>query len=238
MDKLCDTLFLTRGAKTTLKLLAIDTATEACSAALLVDDEIEEEFEIAPRRHAELILPMVNSLLGIAELGLTDLDALAFGRGPGAFTGLRIAAGVIQGLAFAAGLPVIPVSTLAALALNCEHESERRLCAIDARMGEIYWCTYAMDADGMPVATGVEQVSAPDSVSIPDDGRYFGLGTGWGSYADVLREALGAGCAGYDGNRYPRARDILVLARAEYESGRSLTAEDAVPVYLRDQVTK
>jgi tRNA threonylcarbamoyladenosine biosynthesis protein TsaB len=221
-----------------MKLLAIDTATEACSAALLVDDAIDEEFEIAPRRHAELILPMVNTLLLRAGLRLTDLDALAFGRGPGAFTGLRIAAGVTQGLAFAAGLAIIPVSTLAALALNGDQETERLLCAIDARMGEVYWCTYAMDAEGMPAATGAEQVSAPDSVSIPDDGRYFGIGTGWKSYADVLRKVLGAGYAGCDGDRYPRARDILALARVEYAAGRSLAAEEAIPVYLRDRVTK
>jgi tRNA threonylcarbamoyladenosine biosynthesis protein TsaB len=176
-----------------MKLLAIDTATEACSAALLVGEAIEEEYEIAPRRHAELILPMVNSLLLRADLALSDLDALAFGRGPGAFTGLRIAAGVTQGLAFASGLPIIPVSTLAALALNSDHDSGHRLCAIDARMGEIYWCTYAMDAGGMPVATGTEQVSTPESVTVPDEGRYFGVGTGWRSYVDVLRKILGAG---------------------------------------------
>jgi tRNA threonylcarbamoyladenosine biosynthesis protein TsaB len=221
-----------------MKLLAIDTATEACSAALLVGDAIEEEFEIAPRRHAELILPMVDSLLLRADLALSDLDALAFGRGPGAFTGLRIAAGVTQGLAFAAGLPVIPVSTLAALALNSDHESEHRLCAIDARMGEIYWCSYTMDAGGMPVATGSERVSAPGSVTVTDDGRYFGVGTGWKSYKDILREILGASYAGCDGDRYPRAHDILVLARAEFEAGRSLPAGEAIPVYLRDRVTK
>lgn len=217
--------------------MAIDTATEACSAALLSGDKMVEEYELAPRRHAELILPMVDRLLARAELGLSELDALAFGRGPGAFTGLRIAAGVAQGLAFAAGLPVIPVSTLAALALS-GGEAPGRLCAIDARMGEVYWCTYAMDAGGMPVATSAERVSPPQAVSVPDGNGYFGVGSGWRSYADVLRERLGARYAGSNGDVYPRARDILVLARADYESGRALTPEEGIPVYLRDRVTK
>ena len=220
-----------------MKLLAIDTATEACSAALLYDQELIEEFEIAPRRHAELILPMVDRLLARAALQLADLDALAFGRGPGAFTGVRIAAGVAQGLAFAADLPIVPVSTLAALAVNHDGDAARLLCAIDARMGEIYWCPFAVDAAGTVAAAGPERVSAPGDVSVPGSGTCFGLGSGWGRYAEILREGLGDEYAGHAGDCYPRARKIAAIARAEFAAGRTLPAEQAVPVYLRDRVT-
>jgi len=221
-----------------LKLLAIDTATEACSAALLHGEDLVEEFEIAPRRHAELILPMVDRLLAQAALQLADLDALAFGRGPGAFTGVRIAAGVAQGLAFAADLPVVPVSTLAALAAGDDSGAARLLCAIDARMGEIYWCPFAVVAAGTPVPAGPERVSAPGVVSVPGSGDCRGLGSGWGRYPKILRERLGDEYAGHDGDCYPRARHIARLARREYAAGRTVPAEQAVPVYLRDQVTQ
>ena len=216
--------------------MAIDTATEACSAALISGGEIIEEYELAPRRHAELILPMVDRLLARTGLGLTDMDALAFGRGPGAFTGLRIAAGVAQGLAFAAGLPVIPVSTLAALALS-GNDVPGRLCAIDARMGEIYWCAYTLDADGLPAAASPERVSGPGDVTIPGAGPWFGLGSGWASYADILKAGLGDAYAGHRGDCYPRAQHIAAIARREFEAGRALPPEQAVPVYLRDRVT-
>ncbi|MEJ2762366.1 MAG: tRNA (adenosine(37)-N6)-threonylcarbamoyltransferase complex dimerization subunit type 1 TsaB, partial [Gammaproteobacteria bacterium] len=219
-----------------MKLLAIDTATEACSAALLSGGDMVEEYELAPKRHAELILPMVDRLLARAGLGLSDLDALAFGRGPGAFTGLRIATGVAQGLAFAAGLPVIPVSTLAALALS-GGEAPGRLCAIDARMGEIYWCTYTLNADGLPSAAAPERVSGPGEVSVSGPGPWFGLGSGWASYADRLKAGLGDAYAGHRGDCYPRARHIAAIARREFEAGRSLPPEQAIPVYLRDRVT-
>lgn len=220
-----------------MKLLAIDTATEACSAALISGTGIIEEFEIAPRRHAELILPMVDRLLARTGLGLTDLDALAFGRGPGAFTGIRIAAGVIQGLAFAADLPVIPVSNLAALALNADQETMRLLCAIDARMGEIYWCTYTLGEDGLPAATASEQVSRPEAVTVPDAGPWFGLGSGWETYAGTLRERLGNAYAGHRGDCYPGARAVAAIARREYQAGRTVPPEAGIPVYLRDRVT-
>ena len=218
-------------------LLAIDTATEACSAALLAHGSVSECYELAPRRHAGLILSMVDSLLQQAGVTLSALDALAFGRGPGAFTGLRIAAGVAQGLAFAAGLPLIPVSTLAALALQGPEQARHRLCALDARMGEVYWCAFVLDADGLPQALGREQVSSPQAVGVADGATYYGLGSGWASYADTLRASLGPACEGYDGDCYPRARDMLRLARADYLAGRTRPPESAAPVYLRDRVT-
>lgn len=219
-----------------MKLLAIDTATEACSAALLCGDEIRERYELAPRRHAELILPMVDELLADAGLRLADLDALAFGRGPGAFTGVRIATGVAQGLAFGADLPVVPVSTLAALARGAAGYGPRLLCAIDARMGEVYWCPYLIE-NGTPVAAGDEAVGGPESVAVSGEEVYFGIGSGWRAHGEQLQERFGDRIAGYEGEHYPRARDMLPLARRGLESGNSVTAAELAPVYLRDRVT-
>jgi len=127
-----------------MKILAVDTATQACSAALFIDGETTAEFRLAPREHTQLILPMVESLLQQAAIKIADLDALAFGRGPGSFTGVRIATGIVQGLAFAHNLPVLAISTLASIAqlAGDEHQHNNVLAGIDARMGEIYWGCY------------------------------------------------------------------------------------------------
>jgi len=151
-----------------MKLLALDTATDACSAAVWVDGVVHERYELAPRRHAALILPMIEAVL--AEVGLrpAQLDAVAFGRGPGAFTGVRIAVGIAQGIAFAADLPVVPVSTLAAVALGVGRETgyARLAVALDARMSEVYWGTYAVTADDAELL-GEERVCAPAAVTAP-----------------------------------------------------------------------
>ena len=170
-----------------MKILALDTATEACSAALLSGGSVYERHEIAPRRHAELILPMVDGVLAEAGLGLNDVDAIAFGRGPGAFTGIRIAAGVTQGLALGAGLPVIPVSSLATLAQGVINQSATLLPAIDARMGEIYWAAYDAAQDGLVRLVTEEQVAPPDAVQIPAGKQIFGVGSGWDTYRATLR---------------------------------------------------
>ena len=149
-----------------MKLLAIDTATEACSAALYIDGNILEKYEVAPRQHAELILPMIDALLAEAELELASLDGLAFGRGPGAFTGVRIATGIVQGLAFASDLPVVPVSTLAAMAQGAANQSNTILSAIDARMGEIYWAIFTVGDDGLVKPQSDEQVTKPEVLNI------------------------------------------------------------------------
>ena len=171
-----------------MKLLAIETATEACSAALYLDGEVHPRFVLAPQRHAELILDMMDGLLAAAGIGLRDLNALAFGRGPGSFTGVRIAAGVIQGVAFGADLPVVPVSTLAALAQGAVRQTghERILAGVDARMGEVYWGVYQADADGIVVLQGKEMVGPVDVLSVPPRGTWFGCGSAWGHYAELL----------------------------------------------------
>ncbi len=221
-----------------MKLLALDTATEACSAALLSGDTVYERHDIAPRRHAELILPMVDGVLTEAGLGLNDLDAIAFGRGPGAFTGVRIAAGVTQGLALGAGLPVIPVSSLAALAQPALGKAAVVLPAIDARMGEVYWAAYESDQDGLATALAGEKVASPDAVRVPSTGQIFGIGSGWGTYRERLERILEGRIGGIDPDRFPLAKDMLPLAVREYNAGRCVSAEQALPVYLRDNVVK
>ena len=170
------------------RILAIETATEACSVALLLEDEVQERFEIAPRQHAALLLPFVESLLASAAIGLDRLDAIAFGCGPGSFTGLRIAAGMTQGLAFGANLPVVPVSTLAALAQGTvvQHGVRAVLAALDARMKEVYWGAFRCDDTGLVEPLGGEAVSVPQRVRVPAADHWVGAGSGWDSYADVL----------------------------------------------------
>jgi tRNA threonylcarbamoyladenosine biosynthesis protein TsaB len=223
-----------------LKLLAIDTSTEACSAALAIDNAVTNtRFELAPQRHAELILPMVDQLLREADLRVDELDGLAFGQGPGTFTGVRIAAGIIQGIALGAELPIVPVSSLAALAqgLFSERGQARVLAAIDARIGEIYWGAYQVDERGILMAVQSQCVGKPDTVPVPVAGRWFGAGTGWDSYGPILRERLGDRLLGIEPQRYPHAREVAVLGIEAFKAGHGVVqAEYALPTYLRNQV--
>jgi len=219
-----------------MNLLAIETATEACSVALRAGNRVLARHEVAPRKHAELVLPMVDGLLKEAGLQLADVDAIAFGRGPGAFTGVRIAAGVAQGLAFGAQKPVIPISTLAALAQGATADSGSIAVAIDARMGEIYWGLFTVGADGLVTAVGEECVCKADSLEVPKGKDWYGIGTGWGTYGDMLRNRFGERLKGAAGDRLPHARDVLSLAVREFDAGRAVQAEDALPVYLRHPV--
>ena len=181
---------------------------------------------------------MVDGVLAEAGLGLNDLDAIAFGRGPGAFTGVRIAAGVTQGLALGARLPVIPLSSLATLAQGAIAQPATLLPAIDARMGEVYWAVYAAAQDGLASLVSGEQVTSPDAVRVPDEGRIFGVGSGWGTYRSGLESVLDGQITGIDPERFPLARDMLPLAAREYRAGRCVGAHQALPVYLRDNVVK
>ena len=220
-----------------LKLLAIETATEACSAAISLNGEISVRYEFAPRQHAELILPLVEQLLAEAEIKLANLDALAFGRGPGAFTGVRLATGVIQGLAFAADLPVIPVSTLAALAQGAITKSQTLMSAIDARMGEIYWGLYKTNQHNIVMPVGEEQISKPELIHTPDGGQWYGIGSGWQTYHEILQDKLKSQLIGFSGERYPHAKDIITLAIKDFNDGKAVSADAALPVYLRNKVT-
>lgn len=217
-----------------MRILALETATEACSAALYLDGEVQERFELAPRRHAELILTMVEELLARAGLALKELDALAFGRGPGAFTSLRIAAGVVQGLALGAGLPVVPVSTLAALALEvfAESQADYALVALDARMGEVYWGVYRRDGQ----AVGEETLVPPDQVPVPPKAPGIGIGSGWKVHGEALCRRVGDPLLGVWPERLPRASAVARLATEMFAKGKAVAPEQALPVYLRDRV--
>ncbi len=221
-----------------MKLLAIETASEACSAALYLDGALSERYALAPREHARLILPMVDELLREADLSPGALDAVAFGRGPGAFTGLRIAAGVAQGIAFGAELPVVAVSSLAALAqgLYRERGAARVLAAIDARIGEIYWGSYEADAAGLMVLRGKELLISPGEIALPDGGDWYGAGSAWKIHDDILRTSLSGQLLEIDAERNPRAYDVAALGVAAYRRGETMRAELAAPVYLRDEV--
>ena len=221
-----------------MKILAIDTATEACSAALSIDNEIIDRYKVAPRQHAELILPMVDELLAESGYKLTDLDTLAFGRGPGAFTGVRIATGVIQGLAFSAELPVVPISTLAAMAQGAISKSNKLISAIDARMSEIYWCYYESGDDNVVAMVGTEQITKPEDIELPETESWFGIGTGWQTYHETLTTQFSSKLIGYEGERYPNSRDIITLAIKDFNEGKAVSAEEALPIYLRNKVTR
>ncbi len=221
-----------------MKLLAIEASTIACSAALRVGGEVRERFELAPQRHAELLLPMIGALLAEAGLTPAHLDGVAFGRGPGAFTGLRIAAGVAQGIAFGADLPVAPVSTLAALAQGAMDRSRRVLAVMDARMSEVYWAVYEAGDDGHARLLGEERVCPPVDAPLPAGDGWFGAGDGFGAIGDELRRRLGGALAGYDAARWPRAREVAQLGQAVIARGEGVAPEQALPVYLRDRVAR
>jgi tRNA threonylcarbamoyladenosine biosynthesis protein TsaB len=220
-------------------ILAIETATEACSAALFHDGAILERCRLAPREHHRLILGMLDSLLAESGFGLGRVDALAFGRGPGSFTGVRIAAGVVQGIAFAADLPVAPVSTLAALADEAFGET-RVECAfpcLDARMQEVYFALYRRDAEGYPELLGEEGVLPPEK-AVFLCGPGVGIGSGWARYGECLRGLAGNRLATVLADRFPRAQAVARLGARLQELGRSVPAEQALPVYLREDVAK
>ncbi|MFO1435901.1 MAG: tRNA (adenosine(37)-N6)-threonylcarbamoyltransferase complex dimerization subunit type 1 TsaB [Gammaproteobacteria bacterium] len=220
-----------------MRLLAIETATEACSAAVYRDGQVYTRFELAPQRHAELILPMCEAVLAEAGFTLHELDALAFGRGPGAFTGVRIAVGVVQGIALGTGLKVIPISSLAALAQGAvrEYSATHVLAAIDARMSEVYTACYVAKS-GVATATSAEQVCSAPLISVPNDQTHIGVGTGFNAHAEQIRTRLGARIGDVYPDCYPQAQDVLTLALTAHARGEAVEAEYALPVYLRDRV--
>jgi tRNA threonylcarbamoyladenosine biosynthesis protein TsaB len=247
-----------------MKLLAIDSATEACSAAVWIDGAVLARYEVIGRGHAERLLPMVDELLAESGLRLQQLDALAFGRGPGAFTGIRIGVGLAQGLAFGADLPLVPVSSLAALARLAldtyaveagpprgEERAvaglragdaiigaagPRALVCLDARMNEVYWAEACGRPDGgvelvaerLGTAASVELSAAAAALPL------IGAGHGWAAHP-AMRESFPQLVACWP-ELLPRAHEIAALAALEVAAGRTVSAEDAAPVYLRDDV--
>ncbi len=222
-----------------MKILALDTSSPACTVALAVGEAVEERFETTPRGHGQRVLAMVESLLAEAGLAVGQLDGIVFGRGPGAFTGVRIATSVVQGLAWSADLPVVPVSSLAALAQGAlrERGEEAVAAAFDARMGELYWGLYRCQ-DGVMVEAEPECVAPADRVPVPKKGRWFGTGSGWGAAGEVLAGRFGETLGGVECERLPRARDLVTLGRGPLQRGETVVAAEAQPVYLRNEVAK
>jgi len=216
-----------------MKILALETASEACSVALWIDGEIQERYELADRRHTQLLLPMVDTLMAEAELSISALDCIAFGQGPGSFTGLRIACSVAQGLAFGADLPIAPVSSLAALAQGVwrQQQAEHVLAAFDARMGELYYGQYSL-ADGLMELSGAEQLATAADLALPAQGQWTGAGEGWATYAEPLTQRMSGHLVGVIPEARPAAQDVAVLAT----EAPQVAAEQALPVYLRNQV--
>ena len=216
-----------------MKLLAIETATEACSVALLIDGEVRERFEIAPRRHTDLVLPWADELLAEAGLARTQLDAIAVGRGPGAFTGVRLAVALAQGMALALDRPVLPVSTLAALAWPARGASSV-LAAIDARMGEVYLGWFRAEGEGLH-AIGPEWMAAPAQVDV-DAAALIGVGTGFAAAEGALAEALLSKLVACDPTALPHAADLARIAALDFAAGRAIAPDALEPAYLRDKV--
>jgi len=219
------------------KILIIDTSTEACSVALLNNGTVESRFDVTPQSHTKMVLPMVDSLLTEANIKVGELDAIAWGRGPGSFTGVRIGTGIMQGLALGADKPVIALSTLATMAQQAidEEGATHVLAGIDARMGEVYWAVYH-NVDGLAVLEGEEIVASPEKLQQLTFGeqQYVGVGTAWQTYPQlgelanirVLRDIL-----------YPQAKAMTALVKDAWKNGRVLDVLDAKPVYVRDTVT-
>ncbi len=221
-----------------MNLLALETSSPVGSIALLHGDDVLERFIATPREQTDLVLPFVDDVLDAAGITLRDLDAIAFGRGPGSFTGLRIAAAVTQGLALASGVPVVAVSSLEALAQRAWRELgiDDALVCVDARMREVYVARYVVER-GRALLRGEERLCPPEALVAPggvDGDGWAGVGSGFAAYADVLAP-LASRALRVVPDLVPSARDLLVAAAADVAAGRVLAPEEALPVYLRDE---
>ncbi len=218
-----------------MKILALDTSSQACSTAMWIDGAVIEHFELLERGHSKRILPMIEAVLAEAGLVLRQCDALAFGRGPGSFTGIRIGVGAAQGLAYGADLPTVPVSSLAALAYG--QPARRVLAAFDARIGQIYWGAFARGPRGDSIVVRGEAVSEPESVSVDGEG-WVGAGSGFDRYAERLGARLRTRLTGWSPRQVPHARDVAALGARDFANGLSVPASGAVPEYVRDRVAR
>jgi tRNA threonylcarbamoyladenosine biosynthesis protein TsaB len=221
-----------------LKLLAIDASTASCSAALYIDGATTQRLCTQPNQHTERLLPMMHELLSEAGLSPRALDACAFGAGPGSFTGVRIACGAAQGLAYGANLPIVPVGTL--LALAAAAGTDKVVAVLDARMGEIYHAAYVRQAAG-PATPAWHCVSPPRvcaaalAPALAGQG-WFGAGSGFASFGEELGARYAGALVGVDATLEPRAAQIALLAAAAYARGEYVAPELAAPIYLRDKV--
>tara|TARA_B100002003_G_scaffold192832_1_gene182208 strand:+ start:1909 stop:2586 length:678 start_codon:yes stop_codon:yes gene_type:complete len=218
-----------------MNILTIDTATEACSVALQFNQTLYTRYEVCPQQHSQKILPMVDAVMKEAGAALSALDGLGFGRGPGSFTGVRIATGIIQGLALGSQLPVAGVSTLAAMAQQVINTRDVKdvAVAIDARMGEVYFGHY-QNQQGIATLVGQEQVASPETVTEQIDVTSMAVaGTGWQAYP-VLTALLNDQSVNVS---YPYARFMLPLAEQTLSTGQGMAVDAITPEYLRNTVT-
>ncbi|QDE31006.1 MULTISPECIES: tRNA (adenosine(37)-N6)-threonylcarbamoyltransferase complex dimerization subunit type 1 TsaB [Shewanella] len=221
-----------------LTILALDTCTETCSVALTINGDVYARIEDAPREHSQRLLPMVDDVLAEAKVTLVDIDMIAYGRGPGSFTGIRICTSMTQGLALGLDLPVIGISTLTAMAQMAvsQHGASQVLCCIDARMNEVYWAQY-IAKDGIAILVGEEHVTTPEMVTLVLDSQQniAACGTGFDVYPQLL--TLAPSISRCFEATYPDAKSMLVLAQLGYQQGLHTTVDELAPVYLRDTVT-
>ncbi|MDD8058153.1 tRNA (adenosine(37)-N6)-threonylcarbamoyltransferase complex dimerization subunit type 1 TsaB [Shewanella metallivivens] len=221
-----------------LTILALDTCTETCSAALTANGKVFAQIADAPREHSQRLLPMVDDVLAQAQVTLADIDLIAYGRGPGSFTGIRICTSMTQGLALGLDLPVIGISTLAAMAQAAitEMGANQVLCCIDARMNEVYWGQYIAQ-DGMATLVGEEHVGSPESIELLLDPsqNIHACGTGFDAYPQLL--TLSPQTVPCTESCYPDAKYMLVLAQRGHQLGLHTSVDELAPVYLRDTVT-
>ncbi|HVE44111.1 MAG TPA: tRNA (adenosine(37)-N6)-threonylcarbamoyltransferase complex dimerization subunit type 1 TsaB [Gammaproteobacteria bacterium] len=221
-----------------MKLLLLDTSTSACTVALLKGEAVHLQHHVAPMQHAKLILPMIDALLKESHLTCADLDAVAYGVGPGSFTGTRIANSTAQGIGFACQLPIVPLSSLACLAQTAvkKHGWQKLLVAVDARMNQIYWAKYVRSETGEVSLVGEEQLSLPSKVTVPADGDWYAVGDAWEKYASVLETRLGFRPVEIGATLLPEADACIGLARAKFEQGGWIQAAEATPNYLVSQI--
>lgn len=219
-----------------MNILALDTSSKACSIAVAFEDKIYSRHILAPMQQAQTILPLLDELLKSAELTLKDINGIAFGRGPGSFTGLRIAVSVAQGLGYALNIPLISISSLATIAQSAflEKKWKNMLVATDARLNEVYAGAYQINSKGLAELIETEKVISPKQLKVPDENssKWFGVGDGWVTYSSQICCQV----IEIHGNCDPDARAMLMLAREKWQSGDVISAEKALPVYLRDEV--
>ena len=221
-----------------MNILAFDTSSSACSIALLVHTKVTAVHEIAPMQQAKTILPLIEDLLKNAKLSLEQLNAIAFGCGPGSFTGMRIASCVAQGLGFAAQRPLMPISSLAILAQTAYQQKgwKKIMVAVDARMNQIYWAQYqiaSLDAKTVTLI-GEELICAPNEVTLPEGEDWYGVGDGWALLTDALIKKSSSRPIEINLKILPHATALLSIAQLKMQSGEGIVAPaEALPSYLR-----
>ncbi len=221
-----------------MKILAIDTSSDACSVAVQFGDEIVENHVVKPREHTKILLPLIRESLGDAGLAPADLDALVLGNGPGSFIGMRISASVAQGICYGAGLKMLPVSSLAAVAAEAMHlyDAENVVVAQDARMGEVYVGRFGKGRDGLPRAAAEEQICAIGAI----DGmasNSVAAGLAWQKYDELVKAnetSISEVCA----VTVPRAKFLLAAGMRDYEAGKAIAPEALLPAYIRTKVAE